>query len=47
MMLSGFTVARGVVLLEPRKVVVLGGKIEVLHKGWIENRKKDLEAAIA
>lgn len=47
MMLNGCTVARGVVLLEPGKVVMLGGKIEALHKAWIENRKKDLEAAIA
>jgi RecQ-mediated genome instability protein 1 len=42
----GTIVARGVVLLEPATVVVLGGKIEALHKSWLENRKKDLKAAI-
>lgn len=47
MMLSGVVIARGVLLLEPGKVTVLGGKIESLQKRWIENRKKDLEAAIA
>jgi RecQ-mediated genome instability protein 1 len=46
MVLSGVTVARGVVLLEPETVVVLGGKIDALHKVWLENRKKDLLAAI-
>lgn len=46
MVLSGVTVARGVVLLEPETVVVLGGKIDALHKVWVENRKKDLLAAL-
>jgi RecQ-mediated genome instability protein 1 len=46
MVLSGVTVARGVVLLEPETVVVLGGKIDALHKVWVENRKKDLLAAV-
>jgi RecQ-mediated genome instability protein 1 len=46
LVLNGVTVARGVVLLEPGTVVVLGGKIEALHKVWVENRKKDLLAAI-
>jgi RecQ-mediated genome instability protein 1 len=46
MVLNGATVARGVVLLEPGTVVMLGGKIEVLHKAWMENRKRDLDAAI-
>jgi len=46
MMLSGVTVARGVVLLEPETVVVLGGKIDALHKEWLENRKNDLLAVI-
>lgn len=44
--LSGVVVARGVVLLEPETVVVLGGKIDALHKVWVENRKKDLLAAV-
>jgi RecQ-mediated genome instability protein 1 len=46
MVLSGVMVARGVVLLEPERVVVLGGKIDALHKVWVENRKKDLLAAV-
>jgi RecQ-mediated genome instability protein 1 len=46
MVLSGVTVARGLVLLEPETVVVLGGKIDALHKVWVENRKKDLLAAL-
>ena len=39
-------VARGVVLLEPKTTKILGGKIEVLHKAWKENRKAELKAAI-
>lgn len=39
-------VARGVVLLEPEKVVVLGGKVEILHKAWLGGRKKELREAI-
>lgn len=46
LVLNDVTVARGVVLLEPETVVVLGGKIEALHQVWVENRKKDLLAAI-
>jgi RecQ-mediated genome instability protein 1 len=46
MVLSAVTVARGVVLLEPETVVVLGGKIDALHKVWVGNRKKDLLAAV-
>lgn len=46
MMLRNVTVARGVVLLEPGTTTMLGGKIEVLHKSWRENRKAALKAAI-
>jgi RecQ-mediated genome instability protein 1 len=46
-LLPGTQVARGLVLLEPSKVVVLGGKIEGLHSEWTTRRKEDLEAAIA
>ncbi|KAK3942003.1 putative mediated genome instability protein rmi1 protein [Diplogelasinospora grovesii] len=35
---SGTTVARGVVLLEPEKTVVLGGKVDVWHRTWVEGR---------
>jgi RecQ-mediated genome instability protein 1 len=45
LMLQGCLVARGVVLLEPSKVTVIGGKVEILHKTWAENRKKDLMEA--
>lgn len=45
-LLKGAVVARGVVLLEPRTVGVLGGKIEGLHKVWKEGRKEDLKAQI-
>lgn len=31
-------VARGVVLLEPKTCVFLGGKVEELHKSWLEDR---------
>ncbi|MCJ1270084.1 hypothetical protein MMC22_009978 [Lobaria immixta] len=46
MILRNVTVARGVVLLEPGTTTMLGGKIEVLHKSWRENRKAALKAAI-
>jgi RecQ-mediated genome instability protein 1 len=39
-------VARGVVLLEPGTIVILGGKVEAAHKAWVENRKKELKEAI-
>ncbi|KAL3426325.1 mediated genome instability protein rmi1 [Phlyctema vagabunda] len=42
MLRRGTKVARGVVLLEPKDVVVLGGKIEVLDKAWREGREKRL-----
>lgn len=44
--LSRAMVARGVVLLEPATVVLLGGKIEGMHKAWKEGRKEELKAAI-
>ncbi len=44
--LRGVTVARAVVLLEPRTTVLLGGKIEGLHKQWREGRKDELRKAI-
>ncbi|MCJ1415110.1 hypothetical protein MMC32_001441 [Xylographa parallela] len=46
MVLRDVRVARGVVLLEPGTVTLLGGKIEALHKGWREGRKARLRAAI-
>ena len=44
--LKNALVARGVVLLEPATTVVLGGKMEELHKAWKEGRKAELKAAI-
>ena len=46
MVLRDVVVARGMVLLEPVTVTVLGGKIEGLHKAWKEGRKAELRAAI-
>ncbi|MCJ1320723.1 hypothetical protein MMC15_006064 [Xylographa vitiligo] len=46
MVLKDVCVARGVVLLEPRTVTLLGGKMDALHKGWREGRKASLKAAI-
>ena len=44
--LRNVTVARAVVLLEPRTTVLLGGKIEGLHKQWRDGRKEELRKAI-
>lgn len=46
MVLRGVVVARGMVMMEPGTAKVLGGKIDELHKAWLENRKTDLKAAI-
>lgn len=45
-MLRDARVARGVVLLVPEGTVVLGGKIEGLHKAWVKGRKEELLAAV-
>ncbi|RDL31786.1 Uncharacterized protein BP5553_09188 [Venustampulla echinocandica] len=42
----GCKVARGMVLLEPATVVVLGGKIEALDKVWREGREGRLRDAV-
>ena len=44
--LKNALVARGVVLLELATTVVLGGKMEEMHKAWKEGRKAELKAAI-
>ena len=46
MLRKGCKVARGMVMLEPGTVVVLGGKIEVLDKQWREGREKALREAV-
>ncbi|EFX00941.1 mediated genome instability protein rmi1 [Grosmannia clavigera kw1407] len=42
---SGTVVARGVVLLEPPAVRFLGGRVEVMHKSWLEGRLGRLKDA--
>jgi RecQ-mediated genome instability protein 1 len=42
MVLKDVVVARGLLLLEPTCVQVLGGKIDDLHKKWKEGRKEAL-----
>lgn len=44
--LKNVLVARAVLLLEPETTTILGGKIESLHKRWVEGRKAELRAAI-
>jgi len=46
MLQKGCKVGRGMVLLEPGMVVVLGGKIESLDKRWKEGREKALLEAV-
>ncbi|KAK4463270.1 hypothetical protein QBC42DRAFT_223056 [Cladorrhinum samala] len=41
----GAEVSRGVVMLEPSKTVVLGGKVEVWNKAWNEGRLERLKGA--
>ncbi|KAK4960580.1 hypothetical protein LTR10_003476 [Elasticomyces elasticus] len=43
LVLKDFTVARGMLLLEPRNVEVLGGKVEVWDKKWRDERKQRLK----
>lgn len=43
---KGVKVARGMVLLEPAAVVILGGKIEALDKSWREGREKALRQVV-
>ncbi|KAI8939574.1 hypothetical protein NX059_003338 [Plenodomus lindquistii] len=45
LMLKNVDVRRGVVMLEPGNVQVLGGKLEALDKAWKEGRKDKLMAA--
>ena len=42
MVLQNATVARGMVLLNPGSVTLLGGKIDALDRPWREDRKKRL-----
>jgi len=42
MVLRNVTVARGMVMLEPGAVAILGGKIESMDRIWREKRKSSL-----
>jgi RecQ-mediated genome instability protein 1 len=42
LILRNCEIRRGVVMLEPGKVQLLGGKIEALDKAWKEGRKERL-----
>lgn len=44
---KGTVVARGIILLEPKSVQVLGGKIEAWHKAWLDGRLARLKEVIA
>lgn len=46
MLKKGVKVARGMVLLEPDFVTVLGGKIEAVDKAWKEGRENRLREAV-
>lgn len=46
LVLRGCEVARGVVLLDSRVCVVLGGKIEALSEAWKKGRKERLKVAV-
>ncbi|KAF2666575.1 hypothetical protein BT63DRAFT_311668 [Microthyrium microscopicum] len=43
LVLRDVSVARGVILLEPKSVTVAGGKIEELHQTWKAGRKENLK----
>ncbi|KAF6828558.1 RecQ mediated genome instability protein Rmi1 [Colletotrichum plurivorum] len=43
---GGTVIARGTVLLEPERYVVLGGKVEAWQKAWVEGRMARLQEAV-
>ena len=46
LLLKNVLVTRGVLLLEPGNVTLVGGKIENFHKAWKEGRKAQLKETI-
>lgn len=46
MMLKNVVVARGVIMLEPASVSILGGKVEAAHKAWKNGIKARLKASV-
>ncbi|OLN96081.1 RecQ-mediated genome instability protein 1 [Colletotrichum chlorophyti] len=43
---SGTVIARGMVLLEPEKCVMLGGKIDAWQRAWVEGRMARLKEVV-
>jgi RecQ-mediated genome instability protein 1 len=46
MLKAGSVVRRGVVMLAPENVIVLGGKVEMWDKTWRDGRKESLKRAV-
>lgn len=46
LILKDLNVGRGVILLEPRHVSVLGGKIDAMHQSWKDARKRHLQQSL-
>ncbi|OHF01217.1 RecQ mediated genome instability protein Rmi1 [Colletotrichum orchidophilum] len=46
MLKKGTVIARGTVLLEPEKCVMLGGKVDAWQKAWVEGRMARLKEAV-
>ncbi|KAK2064409.1 RecQ mediated genome instability protein Rmi1 [Colletotrichum caudatum] len=46
MLKKGTIIARGMVLLEPDKCVLLGGRIDAWQKAWVEGRMARLKEAV-
>ncbi|KAK1590195.1 RecQ mediated genome instability protein Rmi1 [Colletotrichum navitas] len=46
MLKKGTVIARGTVLLEPDKCVLLGGRIDAWQKAWVEGRMARLKQAV-
>ncbi|KAK1972577.1 RecQ mediated genome instability protein Rmi1 [Colletotrichum sublineola] len=46
MLKKGTVIARGTVLLEPNKCVLLGGRIDPWQKAWVEGRMERLKEAV-
>ncbi|GJC77534.1 recQ-mediated genome instability protein 1 [Colletotrichum liriopes] len=46
MLKKGTVIARGTVLLEPDKCVLLGGKIDTWQRAWLEGRMARLKEAV-
>lgn len=43
---GGAKVARGMILLEPSSMAVVGGRVEGLDKAWVEGREKSLRERV-